>query len=276
MVKLSAFADEIATDLKEQMDVLEREGVKFIELRGVWGKNVLDLTDEELNKIKGMLEERGFGISSIGSPIGKVGIEDDFEAHLVRFRRALEIAKSLNSKYIRIFSFYIPRGKDPADYRGEVMRRMKAMADIAGKEGIMLLHENEKEIYGDTGARCKDILDTVNSPNLRAVFDPANFVQVGVRPYEECYPLLKDYIEYMHIKDALLGSGRVVPAGKGDGKLVEIFRELKGRGYDGFASLEPHLAIAGRSSGFTGAELFKTAIDAFREVLKTVGMDYER
>ncbi|MGI6081522.1 MAG: sugar phosphate isomerase/epimerase family protein [Limnochordia bacterium] len=267
MIRLSAFADEISKDLTEQLDVLTSESIKFLELRGVWGKNVSNFSDDEVQTIAEALRARGVGVSCIGSPIGKIGVNDDFVPHLEKLQRVMEIAKALNTRYIRIFSFFIPEGEDPATYRDEVMNRMRAMTEAAAEEGLILLHENEKAIYGDTADRCVDLLSTINSPHLRAIFDPANFVQVGLRPYEECWEKIKPYLEYLHIKDALLATRKVVPAGEGDGGLRQIVSELKAMNFEGFASLEPHLAAAGRMSGFSGPDLFRVASQAFKGLL---------
>lgn len=272
MVQLSAFADEISKDLTEQLDVLESESIKFMELRGVWGKNVANFSDDEVATIKKALEARGVGVSCIGSPIGKIDINEDFEPHLAVLQRIMTIAKELDTRYIRVFSFFIPKGDDPATYRDEVMRRMRAMVDAATAEGLILLHENEKDIYGDIGARCVDLLSTINSPNLRAIFDPANFVQVGQKPYQECWEGIVPYLEYLHIKDATMETRKVVPAGEGDGGLREIVASLKTNSFSGFASLEPHLSAAGRMSGFSGPDRFKTAAAAFKKLLKEAGV----
>ncbi len=270
MFTLSAFADEVAKDLDEQMDALEGEGVKYIELRNVWGKGVLDLTDDEVARVKSETAARGFGISAIGSPIGKIKIADPFEPHLERFRRAVHVAKELGSSYIRLFSYFLPKGDDPARYRDEVMRRMAAKARIAEEEGVTLLHENEADIYGETGERCVDIHRTVPSERLKATFDPANFVQAGEDPMA-CWNELKDVVAYLHIKDAVASDGHNVPAGEGDGNIGTILGEAVERGYDGFASLEPHLQRAGRFDGHTGPELFKVAADALKELIAKAG-----
>lgn len=268
MITLTGFADEISPDLEIQLDVLASEGISHLELRGVWGKNVLQLTDEEAARVKERLDARGFRVSSIGSPIGKIQITDDFEPHLNDFRRAIELARYFGAPYIRIFSFFIPEGEDPAGYREEALSRMKQLAHLAEQENIMLLHENEKEIYGDNGERCLEILQACDSDKLRAAFDPANFVQCGVRPMSEAYPLVAPYIEYIHIKDALLDSGKVVPAGEGDGELRDLIGTLKQRGYNGFMSLEPHLSAAETFQGFSGPELFVVAVRALKGLLE--------
>lgn len=269
MFVLSAFADEVADDLSEQMDVLEREGVKHIELRGVWGKNVLDLTDEELERIRRDMSRRGFRISAIGSPIGKVKVSDPFEPHLERFRRALEIAKRLEAPYIRLFSYFIPKDRNRDEFREEVLRRMQAKVELAEREGITLLHENEREIYGETGRHCLELHKSIPSQRLRMTFDPANFVQAGEDPLE-CWSMLKEYVVYFHMKDARKDK-TVTPVGQGDGHVEEILREAVARNFDGFLSLEPHLKHAGQFYGRTGPELFKVASDALKGLVAKVG-----
>lgn len=247
---LSAFADEIDKSLETQMDVLQEFGISHIEMRGVNGKNLVNCSIEEAKAIKLKLDERGFKLSSIGSPIGKIGIHENFTPHLELFKHTLKIAELMEVDYIRMFSFFIPEDQDPAIYRDEVVSRWKQFVKAAEGTGITLLHENEKGIYGDTPERCLDLIEVLNCEYVKLVFDPANFVQCNVKTYPEAYELLKDHIVYMHIKDALYHDHSVVPAGQGDGKVKNILAALYKKGYEGFLSLEPHLA------GFTGfAEL---------------------
>ena len=269
MWTLTGFADEISPELDEQLDTLTGQSIRFVELRSVWNKNVLDLTDDEIRKVGAAMSERGIGVSSIGSPIGKVPINEDFAPHLERFRRALHVARALESPYIRVFSFFMPEGENPAVYRDEVLERLGVLAGEAEAAGVVLVHENEKEIYGDVPSRCLDILTQVDSPYLRAAWDAANFVQCGVdHPYREGYDLLRPYVEYVHVKDALAGSGTVVPAGEGDGEIRETISALHASGFDGSFSLEPHLASSGTYSGFSGPELFVQAAEAFKNLLR--------
>jgi sugar phosphate isomerase/epimerase len=272
---LTGFADEISPELDEQLDTLALESINFMELRSVWNTNVLDLMDGELDIVRSTVAERGIRISSIGSPIGKVPITDPFGPHLERFRRALHAAGVMKAPYIRVFSFFIPEGQSPDLYRDEVLKRMSAMASEAEDSGITLLHENEKEIYGDIPSRCVDILAGVDSPALRAAWDAANFVQCGVRhPHTEGFESLRPYIEYVHVKDALADSGHVVPAGEGDGEIQESISALRASGFDGFFSLEPHLASSGTYSGFSGPELFRKASGAFKDLLRQEGIEW--
>ena len=238
---LSAFADEIDDDLKIQMDILDQHGIKYIEMRSVYGKNITAFSIDEIKEIKKGLDQRGFKISAIGSPIGKIKISDDFKPHLELFKHTLEIAKILETKNIRMFSFYIPKNEDPAIYRDEVMKRWQEFVDAAKGTGLNLLHENEKEIYGDTAERCLDIIETMDNKYVKAIFDPANFVQCDVVSYPNAYEIMKEHVVYMHIKDAMRDSHKVVPSGMGDGGIKETLSSLKKKGFCGYLSLEPHL-----------------------------------
>jgi 3-dehydroshikimate dehydratase len=273
MFRISCFADEISADLQEQIDVMIRNCVQYVELRSVWNKNVLDLSDSELEQVKVGFFSKGIRVSSIGSPIGKVNIADDFKEHMNRFQRAVEIAKIMDAPYIRIFSFYIK--KEELDlYEEEVIDRMRQMLAVAEKNGVVLLHENEADIYGESSASCLKLFRSLQGMGLRAVFDPSNFVAAGENVYEESFPKLKQYIEYMHIKDSIKATGEVVAAGQGDGNIREILNELRDR--EGmFLSLEPHLAHAGRYQGFSGPALYEKALKALRDILNELGIDYE-
>lgn len=274
MWTLSGFADEIDPDPHQQFRTLGDLGIAHVELRGAWGANVLDLTDAQLDELIRLLRQYGIAVSSVGSPIGKVSITDDFDEHLRRFDRALTVADRLESPYIRLFSFYIPEGDDPAKHRDEVMRRLGALAERARGHDAVLAHENERGIYGDVPSRCLDIAESVGSEKLRQIWDPANYVLCDVRPFSQGFAELRPHIAYLHIKDAVAATGQVVPAGQGDGQIREAIRVLRDDGFDGFFSMEPHLAHAGQSGGFSGADLFGQATRAFTELLTSEGVTY--
>jgi sugar phosphate isomerase/epimerase len=200
MWTLSGFADEITADLQIQCQTLNGLGIDFIEFRSAWNTNVLDLDDDRLEEAGRILASYGIRLSSVGSPIGKIAIGDDFEPHLVRFQRALHVANVLDAPYIRLFSFFIPSGEEPGRHRDEVLRRMAALATAAKGHGVVLLHENEKDIYGDDAQRCLDIVESVGSAQLRLAWDPANFVQCGVAPFTDGYAMLRPYLDYIQIK----------------------------------------------------------------------------
>lgn len=274
MWTLTGFADEISPELDEQLETLVSLDMQYLELRAAWGKNVLDLSDAEIDRVATSLAERGIRVSSIGSPIGKIGIHDDFEAHQSRFKRALWCAERLGAPYIRIFSFFVPEN-EASLHRSSVLDRLKRLVEMAEEHDVVLVHENEKHIYGDIPERCLDIVESVNSPKLRLVWDPANFVQCGVNsPHDAGYEMLRPYIEYVHIKDALVGSGQNVPAGEGDGEIPKTVAALRDSGFDGFFSIEPHLKEAGTFSGFSGPDLFRKATEAFKGILQEAGVEW--
>jgi sugar phosphate isomerase/epimerase len=274
MWTLSGFIDEISPDFTEQCKVAAGLGLKYAELRSAWDVNILDLNPDHLGVMKETLAAYGLQVSSIGSPIGKIFIDEEFPPHLVRMRHAAEVAHFFDAPYVRIFSFFLRPGADPADHRDEVIDRMRALARVAEEADLILLHENEKEIYGDVPIRCLDIVRSVGSPHLRLAWDPANFVQVGVRPYTDGYAILRPHLEYIQIKDALAADGTVVPAGSGDGEVARTIRALRHDGFDGFFSLEPHLGSGTAVGGFSGPDLFRTAWQAFTDMLKAEEIEY--
>jgi len=278
MIRLSAFADEISPDLEEQIAVLSSEKVRFLDLRGVWNTNVLDLSNQQVTRVKETLDAHGIGVAAIGSPIGKVPIDSSFNEHLHLFERAITVAQALQTPYIRIFSFYPPAASDrgavnPAEYRDEVLRRLREMTARARAAAVILLHENEKDIYGDTIARCVDLLQGINDAHFQAVFDPANFIQCGQTPYPDAYEATRPWLRYVHVKDAR-SDGSVVPAGEGVSHWPELLQRLRADGYDGFLSLEPHLALAGQYQGFSGPDLFRRASQALQQMLQAMGWEY--
>ena len=274
MWTLSGFADEIDPDLAVQCAVLRQLSIGFIEFRSAWDVNVLDLTDQQVTDARRILTEHDLSVSSIGSPIGKINIEDDFEAHLRRMDRAVAVANALGAPFIRVFSFFLTTDQRPEDHRDEVVRRMSALADKAIAGGVVLLHENEKEIFGDIPERVHDIVTSVNSPALRLAWDAANYVQCGVVPFPEAYGQLRPYTDYIQIKDAVLATAEVVPAGEGDGRIRETVRALADDGFDGFFSMEPHLAAAHHLGGFSGPENFIRATKAFTGILDAEAIPY--
>ena len=245
-IMISGFADEISSDFQKQLEVVTNLGMHYISLRSADGKGIADYTVEEVKeKLLPRLEKFGVKVSSLGSPIGKVGIEDEegFQKQLEQLTTLCGICKVLNCKYIRMFSFYITEGKDPQDYRSAVIEKLEKFLEIARKYQVVLLHENEKDIYGDVASRCKDLMDTLGGPCFKSAFDFANFVQCG-EDTKTCWELLKGSVAYIHIKDAVSTDKENVVCGTGEGKIKEILSQaINEEGYEGFLTLEPHLVL---------------------------------
>ncbi len=273
MIHLSAFADEISQSPTEQIAVLAEHKIKYIEFRAIHGTNVLDLSDAQHAEFRDLLQASQFGLSAIGSPIGKIRATEPFDTHLQRFDRAMQLADFYQVPRIRIFSFYIPPGDDPGAHRVEVMRRLSELTRRAGERGITLLLENEKGIYGDTAARVHDVLAEVDSPFLAHAFDPANYVEVG-QPIDEAWDRLRSFVKHFHVKDYDSKTGRNVPAGTGEGQIPRLLAAAAAAGYEGFCVLEPHLVVAELSSGFTGPERFADAVSALKAILDEADIAY--
>ena len=237
--RFSAFADEASGSIKEQIAACHKNGIEFIELRNVDGKNISNFTVEEARELKKTLDEGNMKVSSIGSFYGKIEITDDFAPHFEAFKNTVEVAKILEAKYIRMFSFYFTKGESYDEYKDEVFKRLSAMADYANEQGVLCCHENERGIYGDTPERCLEIAEYFGD-RLGCIFDPANYVLNG-NDTKKGFDALCDHVTYMHIKDGLADSGIVVPAGEGDGNLEYILKKLDKRFKSFFLSVEPHL-----------------------------------
>ncbi|AOH42034.1 xylose isomerase [Anaerolineaceae bacterium oral taxon 439] len=279
---ISGFADEIAPQLSNQINVIRKLGISHIEMRGVDGLSLVLHPFDDVWKIKSVLDQNRIRLSAVGSPIGKIQITDPFEPHFELFKRTIAIAKILNTRLIRMFSFFIPENENAEKYQDEVFKRMDAFVNYAADQDVILLHENEKDIYGDIAPRCRALMDRFYGENFKAVFDFANFVQVG-QDTLEAYELLKPFVYYIHVKDALKSDRQVVPAGYGDGNVETILRALFDSGFNGFLSLEPHLAnFTGfslleqgdghRKEPMSGEEAFTTAYFALKKILDQLGV----
>jgi sugar phosphate isomerase/epimerase len=235
-ISVFAFADEACPKIDGQIEAMLRNGLDGLEIRGVDGANISEITVEKAREVRKKLDAAGLCVFSVGSPIGKIGIADDFGQHLDKFKHTLQLADVLGAKNMRLFSFYVDG--DAMQYKDEVLERLNKLVGAAAGSGVTLCHENEKGIFGDIPERCDIIHKSI--PSIKAVFDPANFVQCGVNTLT-AYEMLKKHVEYMHIKDAT-ENGSVVPAGHGIGNVKAIVGDLIASGMTRF-TLEPHLTV---------------------------------
>jgi sugar phosphate isomerase/epimerase len=274
--RISAFGDEIAVGLEEQLQVMQDLKIGYLELRAAWGTNVVKLEPDETVKVKQVCEEYGIRVSCLGSPVGKSPLLDPLENEVGNLTRLFRVGEAVGTRNIRVFSFYPPDTTSNAQYDqyvDQVIERLARLAEAAKTAGFYLLLENEKGIVGDTPQRCHDIVSGVDNPHLCFLWDPANFVQVGVKkPFTEGWSMLEAQTAYIHIKDAIQDKG-VRAAGEGDGQIGELLTRLKEKGYQGFLALEPHLTVAGHSSGFSGPEGMAYAVKALRTLMAQVGCE---
>ena len=272
----SGFGDEICKDFREQVQNLKKMGIFCIEPRQLDGKSIIDITKEEAVKYKQILDEEGVGVSAIGSPIGKIDITADFEEHFDKYKNILDLADIFGTKNIRIFSFFIPEGEEPVRYRPEVMKRLRRLLDEANKRNIVLCHENEKSIYGEKPEYCLDILREFGG-EMKAVYDMCNFIMANAQPYPYSFNLVKDYVEYIHIKDAD-ADHNICPAGEGIGSVYETLRDISElrAGKPTYVTLEPHLKVFDGLDQLSAHEVLKrkytysTSYEAFDTAVKAV------
>ncbi len=277
---LSAFADEAGPSLDEQISALKGNGIHYIEPRNIDGKCIVDFSDEELLAIKARLDENGIKVGSLGSPIGKYPITDDFDAYIPKVKRAIEIAKLLGTKYIRMFSFFVEQN-ELSKYRDEVIRRLREMVKIAEAEGVVLCHENESKIYGQMPAEVRDVLTSV--PGLGGIFDAANYRMNDGNIMEGIGATLVNF-KYMHIKDAIYADQMIVPAGEGEGRIGDVLDVINGHTDDTvYLTMEPHLhefnaykliddhELKGKHVFNNGREAFDFAVGALEKVLVKQG-----
>ena len=241
MAKLiwSAFSDEYSQDLVEQCKALNGYGIEYMEPRGVNGKNISVLTKEELLEMKKVLADYGIKVSAIGSPLGKIRLDEDMAAHMDLAKRICDTANELSAKYVRVFSFYLPEGKTREECKGQVYDGMEQLVKISEEYGVTVCHENEAKIYGEAPEKCLELMNYFGG-RLKAVLDMGNFVLDGHDPVQ-AYETLKPYIEYFHIKDSLY-AGAIVPPGKGEAQIKAVLDRYKAESQkDAFMTLEPHL-----------------------------------
>ncbi len=271
MFKISAFSDEIDREIDEQARALLREGIFHIELRVCGDRTLVDLTKDELRQMKQVIKRNEFLVSDIASPIGKAMVTDPFDAHFALFKKYVDMTDLFETRMIRVFSYHCPPERPPEEFGTEVIDRMRRKTDYAANKGITLLMENERGVYGNTGSRCWEILDTVNSPFLKLAFDPQNFLAEGELPFTNNYELLADYIAHVHIRDGKLNEPNTfLYAGTGDGEIRDLLKALKRNSYRGFLALEPRLGTLGEPDKETRIRIFHEAHQALKKLLAEI------
>ena len=281
-VKISGFYDEITSDLKGQIAVMKELGESYMCPRVIDGKNIADYTLEEFKeKVYPVLQENGIRFSSIGSPIGKTQLADEagFKKQLGQLAELVKICQLMECKYIRTFSFFMNDVKDIPSAFPTVVERIKEFVKLVEGADVILLHENEKHIYGDVPERALQVYQAINHPNYKMCYDASNYVQCDCDP-QQAYQMTKEFTVYYHVKDC--GPYKVeVPVGTGLGKYDELFSDLGKRGYDGFFTMEPHTlkyAIAKPLVYFVPFAMFFAwnFYKAFRRIDKDMKVGYFR
>jgi sugar phosphate isomerase/epimerase len=316
-VILSAFGDEAAVQKTavEQFAALAALGLQFYSLRfidvGGGVKNVMELTKAEITKLRHTEDEFGMNVASIGSPIGKVKLVDQedgtknrfvaFDKYLNDVKKACELAHAFETKLIRGFSFYPPKGADPWEYVPQAADQLAQITETCHRSDLTFGLEIEANLVGQTGPLVAELHRRVNHPALVTIYDGANIVCQGydaLSAYQQ-YLVMKPSIGWMHVKDYVdprlekpLGHvdedalRHFVPADQGDSGYAMILadfakeipaleKRLTRRGIPGvILDLEPHLKGGGQYGGFSGPDGMGVALAGLRRVLDFVGIGY--
>lgn len=279
MWTLSGFADEISAEPAEQLETLTRLGMSHLDVRTAWGTRVAELDAGQLDRLATLIEASGMRVTTIGSDLGKIGIQEPFGPHLARAERVMDAAARLDCRFVRVFSFFVTDRPVIDSEAAEVLSRMARLVELSQRRGITLLIENEKDLYGDRPERLAGLVTALGGPGIvRTIIDPANYVQCGVAPVDEAWPIVGPSTAAVHAKDARLSSTRhgvaePAPVGQGDGQWPELIAALQASGFDGVISLEPHLGDFDAFGGRSGPQLWALAHRALTELLDRAGVD---
>jgi len=262
--RLGVLTDEVSQNLTEALDWVVEQKLHHVELRMVYDKNIVNLSDEQLDNILKEVESRGLFVSGVASPLFKCALdpsrrvasgdmfgqeEESLEDHFNKMNRIIEIARKLKTDKIRIFSFW--REEEPDLYEEDIVHHLKKAAKIAEKENVILLLENEGSCNGGFAVEVARIVRKVNSSNLRALWDPGNEEHGGRTAFPEGYETVKDYIGHVHLKDAYIdntGRARCIPIGSGNVRFVDQIQALEKDGYTGLFTIETHYIPEGRTA----------------------------
>jgi sugar phosphate isomerase/epimerase len=269
---ITGFGDEISSDLDVQLQTMKRLGVTGLDLRTAFGKNVLQLSDVEVDQVAERVESYGLSVQTVSSPVNKVkfsGVSAGEE--LKKLDRAAQIAKRLRIRRIRIFTPETdPEGGSAA--WPEVKAWMADQVALAKDQDVVLLHENDGRFFGAFPANARMLLEEFSGPNFRAIYDFGNAVLIGTRTMHDWFPWIVPHLDTLHIKDAIESDHKFVAAGEGDGEMLEAFMNLDVYGWSGPLTLEPHAQVAGPQGGFSGEQAFEHAVKALRKVLDAAGI----
>lgn len=263
-MKLAAITDEISQDFEHSLDVLVEYGASGAELRGLWGVNIADLTDEQVERARKALADRGLKVAALSTPFFKCDLDltaaNEGEAagrmHLATprglpeqmdmLRRCIDLAHLFDTTILRVFSFWRKAARTP-ELERQIIDAMGEPVALAASEGIVLGLENEHACYIGTGAEAVRIAAAINSPNFKLVWDPGNAFHAGETPFPDGYDAVKHWMEHVHVKDAVIvetpdqgPQPRWCVVGEGVIDYVGQFAALRASGYKGYVSLETH------------------------------------
>ncbi|MFH2068167.1 MAG: sugar phosphate isomerase/epimerase family protein [Candidatus Omnitrophota bacterium] len=280
---LTGFADEAAGDINGQTRATKELGWKFIEARTIDGVNLTSVTEDKFSEVCAKLQSAGISVNCFGSGIANWSqkMTEPPDKSYAEMERAIPRMKRLGTKMIRIMSFAIPPEALDQDWSAEAIKRVKVIAKMAEDNGIICVHENCSGWGALSHEHTLRLLEEVDSPALKLVFDTGNPVfnedVRGQKPYKkqnslEFYRAVREQIIYVHIKDGYMDGDKPVFTfpGEGNGYVKEILADLLKNGYEGGFSIEPHMAVVFHDSSVKSeAEIrYRNYIDYGRRLEK--------
>lgn len=282
--KLGIITDELTDDLEQALDFIAEYSLGYCELRQLWHKNIMNLSQEELARAKQLVEKHHLQVAAIASPLFKYNLpemparEEKRDTFLASFteqdtedllRRAFELAHLFGTTKVRIFSYW--RVDEPEKAYPYVRDRLAKAAVLAGQNGIVLALENEPACNVGTGKELGRIVREVNSPHLRGTWDPGNAVSLNEIPYPDGYREVRGLFTHMHVKDAVkdsrTGEYHYAPVGRGLVDYKGQFKALREDGYTETISLETHY----RRPDGNAMESTREALEGLLKILSEVG-----
>ena len=255
--RLGVITDELTEDFEKALDFISEQSLGYCEVRELWSKNVVKLSQEELERAKQFIEGHHLKVSEIASPLFKYHLPgmpsprpnwgDTFKAADLTdkdteslLERVCKLAPFFGTSYVRVFSYW--RVEDPEKAYPLIRDRLAKAAAVAAQRKVTLLLENETDCNVGTGKELGRMVRDVSSPNLLAMWDPCNALGLGEAPYPDGYREVRGLFRHMHVKDMgkdlSTGKFKYVPVGKGAIDYPGQFKALRDDGYDGTMSIE--------------------------------------
>ena len=286
-MKVGIFSDEISQNFAYALKVIKELGAGYVELRSMWGKNLMDLSSDELRKAKELIEKSNLKVCAIASPILKCHLgrkeveratgnthlakDKSYSGHLEILEHSFDLAHMFDTNIVRVFSFW-RKGNLTDEVLGQILQRFEIPIKRAEEENIILALENEHQCFIRNGKESRQFLDRISSKNVRLIWDPGNAFFSGEVPYPDGYSLIKDRIVHVHVKDAGKNEkGRPIwlPVGKGEIDFRGQFQALREDNFSGVVSLETHYVPEGGSSEDGTRESFTGMIS----ILQSLGIE---
>lgn len=288
MLKLGTITDQVSMDLEHALQVIEELGIHYVEIHSLWGKTIENLSVAEAMRAEKMVWKHGLEVSNISATLflmchlteseAEVASFDDYfitkrgnyHEHLKALEYCIELCQIFGTDKIRVFGF---RKEDPLDDETAIKmisEKLQDPVELVEKAGVTLILENCPHTYLQAGSQTGQVIERLNSKNLKALWDPGNAFRIGTIPYPDDYEKIREYVVHIHVKDLARENSdyQSVLLGEGEINYKEIIRKLMDDSYGGVVSLEPE--FGNKTAG--QVESSKQSLARIREILTSLGI----